>query len=94
MIQFSFGGNNLPQYTIELYVGNTLVGREVVTPMTLEMLAMQFIQLCEQIANENEPMKCVCKGTREIELSNGNWVERPTRVEFYNNKWGGDMNGS
>ena len=94
MIQFSFGGNNLPQYTIELYVGNTLVGREVVTPMTLEMLAMQFIQLCEQIANENEPMKCVCKGTREIELPNGNWVERLARVEFYNNKWGGDMNGS
>lgn len=94
MIQFSFGGNNLPQYTIELYVGNTLVGREVVTPMTLEMLAMQFIQLCEQIANENEPMKCVCKGITEIELPNGNWVERPVRVEFYNNKWGGDMNGS
>ena len=84
----------MPQYTIELYVGNTLVGREVVTPMTLEMLAMQFIQLCEQIANENEPMKCVCKGTREIELPNGNWVERLARVEFYNNKWGGDMNGS
>ena len=70
------------------------MGREVVTPMTLEMLAMQFIQLCEQIANENEPMKCVCKGITEIELPNGNWVERPVRVEFYNNKWGGDMNGS
>ena len=28
MIQFSFGGNNLPQYTIELYVGNTLVGQK------------------------------------------------------------------
>ena len=94
MIQFSFGGNNLPQYTIELYVGNTLMGQNVVTPMALEMLAMQFAQLCEQIANENEPMKCVCKGTREIELPNGNWVERPVRVEFYNNKWGGDMNGS
>ena len=54
------------------------------------MLAMQFAQLCEQIANENEPMKCVCKGTTEIELPNGDWVERPTRVEFYNNKWGGE----
>ena len=53
MIQFSFGGNNLPQYTIELYVGNALVGQNVVTPMALEMLVMQFIQLCEQIANEN-----------------------------------------
>ena len=92
MIQFSFGGNNLPQYTIELYVGNTLVGRNVVTPMALEMLSMQFLQLCEQIANENKPMKCVCKGTKEIELPNGDWVEQPVRVEFYNNKWGSDMN--
>ena len=94
MIQFSFGGNNLPQYTIELYVDNTLVEQNVVTPMALEILAMQFAQLCEQIANENEPMKCVCKITREIPLLNGDWVERPARVEFYNNKWGGDMNGS
>ncbi len=94
MIQFSFGGNNLSQYTIELYVGNALVGRNVVTPMALEVLSMQFLQLCEQIANENKPMKCVCKGTKEIELPNGDWVERPVRVEFYNNKWGGDMNGS
>lgn len=94
MIQFSFGGNDLPQYTIELYVGNTLVGQNAVTPMALEMLAMQFAQLCEQIANESEPMKCVCKGMTEIELPNGDWVERPVRVEFYNNKWGGDMNGS
>lgn len=90
MIQFSFGGNNLPQYTIELYVGNTLVGQNVVPPMPLDMLAMQFTQLCEQIANENEPMRCVCKSTREIELPNGDWVGRPVRVEFYNNKWGGE----
>ncbi len=90
MIQFSFGGNNLPQYTIELYVGNALVGQNVVTPMALEMLAMQFAQLCEQIANENDPMKCVCKGMTEIELPNGDWVERPVRVEFYNNRWGGE----
>ena len=39
-------------------------------------------------------MKCVCKGVTEIKLPNGDWVERPARVEFYNNKWGGDMNGS
>ena len=64
MIQFSFGGNNLPQYTIELYVGNTLVGQNVVTPMALEMLAMQFAQLCEQIANE--------KRTNEMHLQRYN----------------------
>ena len=91
MIQFSFGGNNLSQYTIEIYVGNALVNQQIVTPIALEMLAMQFAQLCEQIANENQPMKCVCKGTKEIELPNGDGVERPTRVEFYNNKWDGEM---
>ena len=90
---FSFG-NDLPQYTIEIYVGNALVSQQIVTPIALEMLVMQFAQLCEQIGNEKQPMKCVCKGTKEIELPNGDWVERPARVEFYNNKWDGDMNGN
>lgn len=91
MIQFSFGGNNLLQYTIEIYVGNALIKQSTIAPMATEMLAMQFMQLCEQIANENQPMKCVCKGTKEIELPNGDWVKRPARVEFYNNKWDGDI---
>ena len=90
---FSFG-NDLPQYTIEIYVGNALVNRQTLPSITLEILAMQFAQLCEQIANKNQPMKCVCKGTTEIELPNGDWVERPARVEFYNNNWDGDMNGN
>lgn len=87
---FSFG-NDLPQYTIEIYVGNALVNRQTLPSITLEILAMQFAQLCEQIANKNQPMKCVCKGTTEIELPNGDWVERPARVEFYNNKWDGEI---
>lgn len=91
MIRFSFGGNNLPQYTIEIYVGNALIEQSTITPMATEMLAMQFAQLCEQIVNETQPMKCVCKGTKEIELPNGDWVERPARVEFYNNKWDGEI---
>ena len=91
MIQFSFGGNDLSQYTIEIYVGNALIEQSTITPMATEILAMQFAQLCEQIANKNQPMKCVCEGTTEIELPNGDWVERPARVEFYNNKWDGEI---
>ena len=90
---FNFG-NNLPQYTIDVYVGNALVNQQIVTPIALEMLAMQFTQLCNQIANEDQPMKCVCRSTKAIELPNGDWVERPARIEFYNNKWDGDMNGN
>ena len=86
MIQFSFGGKDLSQHTIEIYVDNTLVSQNAVTPMALEILAMQFTQLCEQIANENKPMKCVCKITREIPLLNGDLVERPARVEFDMNR--------
>ena len=84
-------GNDLPQYTIEIYVGNALMNQQTLPSISLEILAMQFAQLCEQIANKAQPMKCVCKGTTEIELSNGDWVERPVRVEFYNNKWEGDI---
>ena len=46
-----------------------------------------------KIANENQPMKCVCRGMKEIELLNGDWVTKPSRVEFYNNKWMENMNG-
>ena len=42
---FSFG-NDLPQYTIEIYVGNALVNRQTLPSITLEILAMQFAQLC------------------------------------------------
>ena len=87
---FSFG-NDMPAYTIEIYVGNALVSQQRVQPLAFEMLIMQFIQICEQIANENQPMKCICSGTKEIELPNGDWIEKPTRVEFYNNKWEGDI---
>ena len=79
------------QYTIEIYVGNALIEQSTITPMATGMLAMLFAHLCEQIANKNQPMKCVCKGTTEIELPNGDWVERPARVEFYNNKWDGEI---
>lgn len=83
--------SNLPQYTIEIYVGNAIINQQNIASFSLEMLAMQFAQLCEKIANENQPMKCVCRGTKEIELPNGEWVERLARVEFYNNKWDGEI---
>ena len=90
MIQFTFN-DALPKYTIEIYIGNAMAEQLTITPIAFEMLVMQFAQMCEQIANENQPMKCVCKGMKELELSNGDWVERPARVEFYNNKWDGEI---
>lgn len=85
--------NDLPQYTIEMYIGNDMAGQSTIAPIAFEMLVMQFIQMCEEIVNENQPMKCVCKGMTEIELPNGDWVTKPSRVEFYNNKWMENMNG-
>lgn len=92
MIQFTFN-DVLPHYTLEIYIGNDMAGQLTITPITFEMLVMQFIQMCEEIVNENQPMKCVCRGMTEIELPNGDWVTKPSRVEFYNNKWMENMNG-
>lgn len=93
MIQFTFN-KALPQYTIEIYVGNAMTEQLTITPFAFEMLVMQFAQICQQIANENQPMKCVCKGVKEIELPDGDWVTKPSRVEFYNNKWMENMDGN
>ena len=85
--------NDLPKYTLEIYIGNAMAEQSTIAPIVFEMLVTQFIQMCEQIVNENQPMKCVCRGMKEIELSNGDWVTKPSRVEFYNNKWMENMNG-
>lgn len=90
---FNFGiGGDMPTYTIEVYVGNALIEQQTIRPLALEMLVMQFAGLCEKIGNESQPMKCICKGTTEIELPNGDWVERPAKVMFYNKKWDGEFN--
>lgn len=88
MFTFSFGNMDLPTYTIETYVGNALIQTQTIRPLAFEMLVMQFAGLCEQIANEQQPMKCVCRGMKDIQKPNGDWTQKEARVEFYNNHWG------
>lgn len=88
MFAFSFGNMDFPTYTIETYVGNALIQTQTIQPMAFEMLVMQFAGLCEQIANEQQPMKCVCRGMKDIQKLNGDWTQKEARVEFYNNRWG------
>ena len=84
---FNFNTIDLPTYKIELYVGNALLQTLNMTPLSFEMLIMQFAGLCEQIANEQQPMKCICRGMKDIQKPNGDWVQKEARVEFYNNHW-------
>lgn len=90
-MMFGFDVNDVPTYTLEVYIGNALVNKQKIKPIAFPMMVMQFAQLCEQISNENQPMKCICRGVKEIQLPNGDYVEKPARVEFYNNKWDDDI---
>ena len=56
--------------------------------MLLASITDGYAKLCEQIANEQQPMKCVCRGMKDIQKLNGDWTQKEARVEFYNNRWG------
>lgn len=87
---FTFGGINLPQWTIEIYVGNAMTQQQTMQ-MPYEMIVSQFIQIVNEIANAPQPMKAICRGTKEIETGFNEWKELPARVEYYNLKWDGEF---
>lgn len=87
MFTFRFENMDIPTYTIETYVGNALIRKEEVCPPVFEMLVIQFCDLCERLANESQPMKCICRGLKDMQKPNGDWIQRESRVEFYNNHW-------
>ena len=90
---FNFNINDMmgemPTFTIEQYIGNALVGSNTVSGLP-QMVALEFTKLCQQAAQSSQPVKLICKGYKEIELPNGDWVKKPSRIEYYNKHWEGE----
>lgn len=90
---FNFNINDMmgemPTFTIEQYIGNALVGNQSISGLP-HMVAVEFANLCQQAAQSSQPVKLICKGYKEIELPNGDWVKKPSRIEYYNKHWEGE----
>ena len=90
---FNFNINDMfgeiPTFTIEQYIGNALVSSTDVSGLP-QMVAMEFAKLCQQAAQSPQPIKLICRGYKEIESPNGEWVKKPSRIEYYNKHWEGE----
>ena len=80
---FTFGSMNIPTWTIEIYVGNAMIQQQQLQ-MPDQMMAMQFAQIVNKLANAPQPMKVILRGTNE-------WEDKPARIEYYNLRWDGEF---
>ena len=91
MFTFSFGGEALPIFIFETYIGNAMIERvqqQLPFPMAYDM----FVNSVVRMSQKNQPMKLVCKSNKEIEIKPYEWVEKPVTLTYYNNKWDGEFN--
>lgn len=91
MFTFSFGGEAFPVFVFETYIGNAKIEsiqQQMPLPMAMDAFANQVVRLSQ----ENQPMKLVCIGKKEIEIKPFEWVEKPVTLTYYNNKWDGEFN--
>lgn len=85
-----FGGAGFNMDIIELDV-EVKLGTTIVESQTLQapytMMLNHCQQLVNEIANSDKPMKVTMSGTKEIELPNGDWVRKPSRLIYANNAY-------
>ena len=92
-MRFNFNINDImgemPTFTIEQYIGHALVNSTSISGLP-QMVIMDFANLCQQASQSPQPIKLICRGYKDIELPNGEWVKKPSRIEYYNNHWDGE----
>ena len=86
---FSFN-EEVPRWTIEVYVGNAMTQQRTIQAPD-QIMVMQYISMVNEVSQAPQPMKIILYGTKQIQSSLNEWINRPARLEFYNNKWDGDM---
>lgn len=98
-INFSGIGFNDPQLQtieikIEIYIDNRLTNSETqVAPFIFA--CQQCQQLINEVAHRQDPIKVIIRGSKEVQMSNGDWIKRPSILAYANNahieKYGDDL---
>lgn len=86
---FTFGGE-LPQWTIEIYVGDAMVEQQTISA-PWQSIAMNFAQIVNNLHNQPQPMKAICRGTQEVQVGFNEWKELPAYIEYRNLRWDGEI---
>lgn len=77
---------NMNVMTVQLgiYVGNQLVQSQQMT-MPDQMLAAQFMQLCKQVANDQQPIHVVMRRWEDVwNQFDGQVEQREYKLEYWN----------
>lgn len=91
MFTFGFDMNDFPTFNFEIYVGNALIQQatqQIPFPMAMNI----FVSQVQELAQQPQPMKLVCKSTKNIEVKPEEWAQKPVSLTYYNNKWDGEFN--
>lgn len=83
--EFNFGGDMMKLH-IEVKLGNEVVQSQRLQ-MPYQMMLGQCQQLVNEIAQSDQPMKITMTGTKDIELPNGDWVTKPSKLIYANNAY-------
>lgn len=86
---FNFGFSEPMEVLLEQYIGNTCVSRQQLSAPP-EILQPQFIQLAEQVASQNQPMKIHMVRWEDVwNQIDGEWNKLELDVVFQN--WKDDV---
>lgn len=91
-MEFSFFGGNpfgemeMITLEIEIILGDTTLQKQTVQQPYM-MAQAQCNNLARQIAEDDRPMKIIMRGTKPVEMPNGDWVSKPSSLEFENNAY-------
>ena len=71
---------------IELILGDISLQKQSIQQPYM-MAQAQCKDLIVQIAEDERPMKVIIRGSKPIEMPNGDWVQKPSSLEFKNNAY-------
>lgn len=71
---------------IEIKLGNEIIKSQYLQ-MPYDMMRNQCQLLVNEIAQSDKPLKITMTGTKDIELPNGEWVSKPSKLIYANNAY-------
>lgn len=83
---FGFGIPDLMNLHIEVKLGTAIVQSDALQA-PYQVMLQHCQSMVNEIANSQEPMKITMSSTKEVQLPNGDWVDKPSKLIYANNAY-------